>query len=956
MTWGYRYGSVPAAAQLGVTAVAAGATHALALVAPSGRVVAWQRWEDADGGTRTNHSAMPAEAAAGGVVAIAAGGDHSLALLGAGARNASAASGGRVLAWGNGTWGQTAVPAEAARGALAIAAGWAHSLALVEGGRVVAWGDGAHGATRVPPDAQADVTAIAAGGGHSLALRSDGRVVAWGANSMTQSDVPASVQRAVAVAAGRRFSLALLAGSGRVVAWGANDAGQTDVPPDAQAGVVAIAAGADHALAVLGDGRVVAWGATSAPAFGAAAVPLALATAANNGTQRAVAVAVAAGDASSLALVAVEPGRVIAWGRHFSPVPEAARSGVAAVSAGATHAVALLANRSVVAWRTFGEYAYDFNWTVVAAGSPLDWARDAATVPPEALADVVAVAAGFDMSLALLASGRVVAWGNRTFGQLDVPDAAQSDVVAIAAGLGHSLALLGRGGRVVAWGNNTHGQVEVPAVVQATGGAVAIAGGAAHSLAVLSDGGGRVVAWGLNDCGQTDVPPEALSGVIAVAAGRCHSLALLGATGRVVAWGSNADGQTTVPEAAQSKVVAISAGFFASAALLANGSVVTWGDLGSWIHPWARKGAAAISLGLDQGLALVAPLPSDLPRVAPPPRAPPGRLVAWGTRVLPWPDEARADVVECQDGVVLQADGSIVMTTAEWFTPAWFTPALWRLTPDPNSRTVAIARVFRDTILALTEHGLVLRIRRVLRDADPPVAMHDVIGVPQSVVVAIAGGCSGSCGDLHALALLSSGRVVGWGGMGVEDVPEAATSGVTAIAAGGNHALALLSTGAVVAWGDNTSGQADVPEAARSGVVAIAAGANHSLALLSTGTHALHAACVRVRWRRRCHRVIAGSDGVRRRGGGVGEELVREHSEPHQRDLVRRHRCRCGPLSVAAVQRNGDWVGWAPCVVFAPGCGRGGGPRHLGGAWPTLRHRPPAAGEPAGCGAAATRS
>jgi hypothetical protein len=49
----------------------------------------------------------------------------------------------------------------------------------------------------------------------------------------------------------------------------------------------------------------------------------------------------------------------------------------------------------------------------------------------------------------------VVAWGDNTFGQLNVP-AGLNDAIAIAAGYGFSLALK-RDGTVVAWGYNTPG-------------------------------------------------------------------------------------------------------------------------------------------------------------------------------------------------------------------------------------------------------------------------------------------------------------------------------------------------------------------------------------------------------------------------------------------------------------------------------------------------------------------
>ena len=139
--------------------------------------------------------------------------------------------------------------------------------------------------------------------------------------------------------------------------------------------------------------------------------------------------------------------------------------------------------------------------------------------------------------------------------------------MAIDAGGGSSLALKSDG-TVLAWGVNASGQLGVgdivrrltPTLVSGLGfgsGVVAIDAGAAHSLALKSDG--TVLAWGLNATGQlgdgttiqrtTPVqvkdpadPTGFLAGVKAIAAGSAHSLALK-SDDTVLAWGSNASGQ-----------------------------------------------------------------------------------------------------------------------------------------------------------------------------------------------------------------------------------------------------------------------------------------------------------------------------------------------------------------------------------------------------------------------------
>lgn len=154
--------------------------------------------------------------------------------------------------------------------------------------------------------------------------------------------------------------------------------------------------------------------------------------------------------------------------------------------------------------------------------------------------------------------------------------------------------------------------VTIPGVTSAT----AVAEGAYHSLALLSDG--TVDAWGYNangelgngtvastgcDCGETPGRVEgiggsgALSHVVAISAGEEHSLALL-TNGTVVAWGYNAHGELGNGAASTtgcmcsdtpvqvvgvggtgtlSNVVAISAGGLFNLALLSDGTVVAWG-------------------------------------------------------------------------------------------------------------------------------------------------------------------------------------------------------------------------------------------------------------------------------------------------------------------------------------------------------------------------------------------
>jgi alpha-tubulin suppressor-like RCC1 family protein len=228
---------------------------------------------------------------------------------------------------------------------------------------------------------------------------------------------------------------------------------------------------------------------------------------------------------------------------------------------------------------------------------------------------VESVSAGGEHSLALLADGTVMAWGENENGQLGdgtntirdepVPVKGLTGVKAIAAGGSHSLALLSNG-TVMAWGDNEDGQLgdgtliesNVPVAVKGLTGVKAIAAGANHSLALMGDG--TVEAWGSGTFGElgngslksSDVP-VAVKGVTtatAIAAGGEFSLAVV-AGGAVEAWGDNEVGQlgdaaleeeplsdVPVPVGSLSGVSAVAAGADHGLALTSAGTVMGWGS------------------------------------------------------------------------------------------------------------------------------------------------------------------------------------------------------------------------------------------------------------------------------------------------------------------------------------------------------------------------------------------
>ena len=247
IAWGGNYDgqcNIPVTAQSGVTAIAAGYYHTIAL--KNGEVLAWGRYGD------QSYYAVP-NAAKSGVTAIAAGEYHTIALKDGG-----------ILGWGDNFYGQCTIPSAAQSGVTAIACGRTHTIALKDGA-VLAWGAGTtisplagmmnfeFGQSIVPVSALSGVTTIAAGECHTIALK-NGSVLAWGKNWAGQCDIPIADNFGyVAIAGGTYNTIALK--NGAVHGWGSND-----IPTAALSGVTAIAGGEESSIALKSDGSVLGWG------------------------------------------------------------------------------------------------------------------------------------------------------------------------------------------------------------------------------------------------------------------------------------------------------------------------------------------------------------------------------------------------------------------------------------------------------------------------------------------------------------------------------------------------------------------------------------------------------------------------------------------------------------------------------------------------------------------------
>ena len=256
------------------------------------------------------------------------------------------------------------------------------------------------------------------------------------------------------------------------------------------------------------------------------------------------------------------------------------------VAAGDKHSVAALSDGSVLIWgdNTFGQLGNDIEVSshLPAYISGLD--------------NVLEVVAGDDFSVARMQDNTLLAWGDNTNGQLGngqvdngsvqinfEPKAVSgvSNIILIGAGSNHVLALRSDG-QVFAWGNNDSGQLGVgdvdsralPSEIDSAllEGVVQIAAGAAHSLALLSDG--TVIGWGDNSFYQlgiendsplaqvlepvviTDATGIPLTDIVSISTGDYFS-SVLTRDGRIISWGDNTKGQLSGDLSVQGSRVAL---------------------------------------------------------------------------------------------------------------------------------------------------------------------------------------------------------------------------------------------------------------------------------------------------------------------------------------------------------------------------------------------------------------
>jgi len=525
-----------------------------------------------------------------------------------------------------------------------------------------------------------NAVAVAAGGAHSCAVLVDGTARCWGANSSGQLGdngvsgghsltpvVVSGLANAVAIVAGESHSCALLA-DGSVRCWGANGAGELGngtttnrLTPGPVTGITAAAAvvgGQGHSCVILVDGTARCWGSNSDGQLGDGTTsrrltPVRVEDGSVEGLKDIV--AMSGGGSHSCALLVDSTMRC--WGdnefgqlgtgttsRSLTPVSPVTSTGtltnVVGISASFFHTCALLADGSGRCW---GRNASGR----LGNGDVADQLTASTSV--FRLANAVVIDAGAFHTCAVLADGTTRCWGSNASGQLGDGTGASSltpvsaaggggTITArdIAAGRNHTCAVRANS-TVACWGSNASGQLGdggvsgslslIPVTVSGLTNVVAVAGGDAHTCALL--GNGTAKCWGLNSSGQlgtgtttsssTPVTVSGLTNAIAIAAGgglgNSHTCALL-ANGTARCWGSNSSGQlgdgttttrlSPVAVSGLTNAVSIAVGEFHTCALLANRFPFCWGfnSSGQLGNGTLNSQSVPIIAGLDNTVAI----------------------------------------------------------------------------------------------------------------------------------------------------------------------------------------------------------------------------------------------------------------------------------------------------------------------------------------------------------------
>ncbi len=613
--WGapapYKLNAIPAVANSGITNLALGAHHALA-VTSAGAVIGW--------GTNINGELTIPRLT--GVVQVAVGTAHSAALK----------SDGSVVLWGQPS-ARTAPVGGRLTNIAQMATGNQHTVLLGNDGKVFVYGDPTQ-RSAVPDFTGKTIVSIAAGSDSSFALGSDGALYRWGKSIVIPARVSGSVQRIYA--SGTLYGA--LRSDGELVVFGPGVAALN--PTDSATKISASTAGCPclvipsmerlQSLSQTKWGLLLSRANRPARAYsntGAripANIPVAYHALIGSPSHN-YALGIALPDAPTSVPtrdttfrlpIRTAPkyqtaGYLSIWGAdpRFTNIPPAAEDTLFQVVSGARHVSVLRTDGAVLAW---GDNQYGQS-----------------SVPPSlsqarAITDtfrIVALAAGTNHTLALRANGAVVGWGNNDAGQLSIPSEwtlgnpsatptmtpvttnTETPTITDTAIPGVSTETATK--TLTSTRTLTASRSRTPTLSRSptttasgeTSRIIQVAAGARHSVALLSNG--AVQTWGDNTFEQLVQPP--MSAVVKIAAGAWHTLALR-SNGTVIAWGRNHVNQIEV--GAYTDVIDIAAGGDTSVLMLRSGQVIVIGDTAENQGATPAQPVQSIAVGESHLLAL----------------------------------------------------------------------------------------------------------------------------------------------------------------------------------------------------------------------------------------------------------------------------------------------------------------------------------------------------------------
>ncbi len=180
------------------------------------------------------------------------------------------------------------------------------------------------------------------------------------------------------------------------------------------------------------------------------------------------------------------------------------------------------------------------------------------------------IEAGFQVSIVVTDTGKIVFWGNENAVDIYPPKVANEDVKEVKSNIQTGIALT-TDGRVIPLAKKETAIDKVPEEIQGKVEKIALTDKSA--AAVLKDG--TVTVWGNNHEDIFNVPEEVQGHVVDISAGRNH-LVVLTDDGKVVSWGGNENNQAKVPGGA-ANASKIASAYYQNCAIDENGKVTTWG-------------------------------------------------------------------------------------------------------------------------------------------------------------------------------------------------------------------------------------------------------------------------------------------------------------------------------------------------------------------------------------------